>query len=93
MLIRRVVDEAEILTICVDPAQRGQGLGGLLLNAAIAEVGQQGATRIFLDVSTENTAAQALYRQAGFLETGRRARYYADGSDALLMMKASVPAG
>lgn len=87
VLTRRVLDEAEILTICVDPARRRDGLGGRLLDAAIAEVSGQGAGKIHLDVSTGNAAAQALYRSRGFAETARRPRYYADGSDAILMTK------
>ena len=45
----------------------------------------RGATRAFLEVRATNSAAIALYREAGFRETGRRTRYYADGDDALLM--------
>ena len=87
ILIRRVIDEAEILTICVDPAKRRSGLGRDLLDAGIHEVANQGATRILLDVSVNNLAAYTLYQNAGFAETGRRRAYYADGSDAILMEK------
>jgi ribosomal-protein-alanine N-acetyltransferase len=38
-----------------------------------------------LEVATGNTAAQALYARAGFTDVGLRRRYYADGSDALVM--------
>lgn len=87
ILIRRVIDEAEILTICVDPSERRHGLGRDLLDAAIHEVASQGAARILLDVSVNNLAACKLYQNAGFSETGRRRAYYADGSDAILMEK------
>ncbi|MEE2565437.1 GNAT family N-acetyltransferase [Hyphobacterium marinum] len=92
VLIRRVLDEAEILTICVDPEARRSGLGGGLLDAAISEAARQGALTIHLDVSTENRAGQALYSGRGFAETARRKRYYADGSDAILMTKQITPA-
>lgn len=87
VLIRRVLDEAEILTICVVPEARRSGLGGHLLDQAIDEAARQGASTVHLDVSTANAAGQALYSGRGFAETARRKRYYADGSDAILMTK------
>ena len=38
-----------------------------------------------LEVSAENAAALGLYRSAGFAAVGRRKKFYADGSDAVLM--------
>ncbi len=40
---------------------------------------------MFLEVATDNAPALALYTAAGFVEVGRRRRYYAGGSDALVM--------
>ena len=40
---------------------------------------------MFLEVATGNAAALALYRREGFVEVGRRRRYYADRSDALVL--------
>jgi ribosomal-protein-alanine N-acetyltransferase len=45
------------------------------------------AAVMFLEVAAGNVAALALYRAAGFAEVGRRVRYYADGSDALVMRR------
>ena len=39
----------------------------------------------FNKVATGNAAARTLYARAGFTEVGRRWRYYADGSDALVL--------
>lgn len=44
-----------------------------------------------LEVRAGNAAAVALYRRLGFEEVGRRRRYYADGSDALLMTRPPGP--
>ena len=46
---------------------------------------RDGATAMFLEVATGNAAALALYTGAGFVEVGRRRRYYADGRDALVL--------
>lgn len=84
-LVRAVVDEAEILTIGVTPQARRGGRGAALLNACIAAARQNGCATVFLEVSDANIPAMRLYERAGFVETGRRAGYYRDGSDARLM--------
>ena len=41
---------------------------------------------VFLEVRADNPVAQALYRSEGFVEVGRRARYYQpDDVDAIVM--------
>ena len=86
LLIARVVaDEAEILTLCVTPPARRSGVATALLNAAAHQVAAMGARAFFLEVSVRNNAARALYARAGFLEKGKRAQYYSDRSDALIL--------
>ncbi|WP_300552749.1 ribosomal protein S18-alanine N-acetyltransferase [Maricaulis sp.] len=87
VLARVAADEAEILTIGVDPDQRRGGCGQALLKSLHEYVRKQGVVRVFLEVSDVNTAARALYERNGYTETGRRARYYRDGSDALVLEK------
>ena len=89
ILLRVVADEAEILTLAVRPSARGQGIGTRLVREGGAAAEQQGATRLFLEVAGDNTAARALYARTGFIEAGRRPGYYArpDGhrQDALIL--------
>jgi ribosomal-protein-alanine N-acetyltransferase len=80
-----VAEEAEVLTLAVIPAMRRRGVAAALLRRAMAEAAARGAGALFLEVSTRNAAAQALYRRFGFIEVGRRRRYYPDGSDALVL--------
>lgn len=88
-LLRVVLDEAEVLTLAVAPAARGQGHGTALLSAALAQAAKRGATRLFLEVAADNAAARALYMRAGFVQTGQRRGYYARAGrlpvDALLL--------
>jgi ribosomal-protein-alanine N-acetyltransferase len=84
-LARSQVSEAEIVTIAVRPGVRGQGVGRLLLNGVLAEAVRRGAVELFLEVAEPNTAARALYAGVAAREVGRRPRYYADGTDALVM--------
>ncbi len=87
LLARHVADEAEILTVAVVPELRRQGVGFSLLQRAAAQAAEAGARILFLEVSTTNAAAQALYTRCGFTQVGLRRRYYADGSDALILTR------
>ena len=83
---RTVCDEVEIITIGVHPAARGDGIATAMLTLMEHETKKAGAKTIFLEVSAENAPAIALYKKCGFIENGRRAKYY-DGIDAVLMKK------
>ena len=85
-----VVDEATLMDICVLPSEQGNGYGKALLTQFIAQAKKQGAVKIFLEVRSKNIAAQMLYMNAGFIETGRRTGYYPSASgfgyeDAIVM--------
>lgn len=53
----------------MSPAARGQGLGGQLLEAAIAYARAQGCRRITLLTDGDNHRAQAFYRTHGFIDS------------------------
>jgi len=77
--------EYEIHTIGVDHAFQGQGIGRRLLDELL-DFADRGT--VFLEVRTDNAAAIALYRSAGFVEVGLRKRYYrASGADAYTMRR------
>ncbi|GAW41666.1 ribosomal-protein-alanine N-acetyltransferase [Brevundimonas sp. SH203] len=76
ILIRVVLDEAEILTLAVRPDARRQGLGRRLVERACDAAKEAGAASLFLEVAEDNAAARALYARAGFVEIGRRKAYY-----------------
>lgn len=88
---RVIADEAELLTLAVDPAAQRGGHGTALLNGFEQESARRGAVRAFLEVSEENTAALALYTRAGYCELSRRAGYYhtptGEKADALILSK------
>jgi [ribosomal protein S18]-alanine N-acetyltransferase len=69
-------DEAEILSIGVSPAWQRAGLGTRLLEGLARAARRGEAKRIFLEVAEDNAPAGALYKKVGFVETGRRKRYY-----------------
>jgi ribosomal-protein-alanine N-acetyltransferase len=85
ILVRVAADEAEILTLAVDPVARRGGVGAGLLREAIILVAAMGIRAVFLEVSVVNIAARGLYSRAGFIQVGRRPHYYSDNSDALVL--------
>ena len=52
--------------VFVDPEFRGKGIGTLLMRALMAAASEQGATKIGLQVDSENGAGLALYKSMGF---------------------------
>lgn len=88
---RLAADEAEILSIAVDPGYRGRGLSRDLLLTHLGHLAGRGVRTVFLEVEENNQPARRLYQRAGFNVAGRRERYYrqADGEqlNALLMRR------
>jgi [ribosomal protein S18]-alanine N-acetyltransferase len=68
--------EAEIMTLGVVPAARGQGLGRALLGAAIARASEAGSTALLLEVRADNNPARQLYSTFGFERIAVRRGYY-----------------
>lgn len=80
--------QADVLTLAVATDRWGQGIGSALLDALLAEAARRGCTEIFLEVRTDNSRAQQLYRRYDFAEIGIRKGYYQpSGADALVMRR------
>jgi ribosomal-protein-alanine N-acetyltransferase len=89
LISRCAGDEAEILSVAVDPKERGRGLAGELLRHHLSRVAARGIVKIFLEVGEDNRAALRLYDKAGFREVGKRAGYYprAEGTISALVLR------
>lgn len=86
-----MVDEAHVTTMAVLPEHRRAGVATALLLELLQEARRGGARVATLDVRVSNVDAQRLYRAFGFIEVGRRVRYYDDnGEDALIMTTAEL---
>jgi [ribosomal protein S18]-alanine N-acetyltransferase len=81
------VDDAHLFDLSVASAVRRRGIGAQLVRALDDELRARGAVAMTLEVRPSNAAARVLYRRLGFVEEGRRPRYYPDGEDALLLWR------
>ncbi|MDR1375382.1 MAG: ribosomal protein S18-alanine N-acetyltransferase [Holosporaceae bacterium] len=84
-----VLDEAEIITFCILPEFRRQGLGKCLLLGLMNHLLDQGVGKTFLEVPENNLEAIRLYESVGFEKISRRPDYYRtkhEFQDALLMV-------
>ncbi|SFU60011.1 GNAT family N-acetyltransferase [Halomonas korlensis] len=94
--VARLPFEAELQAIRVAESHRRQGVARCLLEAVVAQARGWECERLLLEVRAGNAAALTLYRRLGFVQDGRRRRYYppqgagAAREDAVLM---SLPLG
>lgn len=86
------VDDADLLTLVVDPAARRRGTGRALVGALCDVLTALGTDRLLLEVRAANRAATGLYRATGFEEVARRRSYYRDGEDAVVLAR-HLPSG
>ncbi len=89
-MLRLAADEAELITIAVDPRWRKKGVGRALMNAVLADLTMTAARRLFLEVAADNPAALKLYGRLGFTKISERQGYYArpDGRPATAIVMA-----
>jgi [ribosomal protein S18]-alanine N-acetyltransferase len=89
-MLRLAADEAELITIAVDPRWRKKGIGRALMNAVLEDLATTAARRLFLEVAADNPAALRLYGRLGFNKIGEREGYYArlDGRPATAIVMA-----
>jgi ribosomal protein S18 acetylase RimI-like enzyme len=64
--------EFDLISMWVDPACRGRGIGRLLVDAVASWAGGHGASELSLWVTETNQPAVALYQSAGFRFTEER---------------------
>jgi ribosomal-protein-alanine N-acetyltransferase len=79
---------AEIASIAVDPDYRRRGVANALMRYALGALGSTGVRRVELMVRTGNEAGAQLYRSLGFRRVRLERRYYEDGGDGVLMVRA-----
>jgi len=78
--------QAELETIAVAAESQRRGMGRQMLDEMVEKLRLAGVREVILEVRASSQPALGLYRRLGFVETGRRPRYYqAPEEDAVLM--------
>lgn len=90
-VLLRAADEGEIANICTAPEVRGSGIGGILLDDALAAADASDAAAVYLEVRTSNQAARGLYESRGFRLVGRRRGYYQQPTEDALVLRRAQP--
>jgi ribosomal-protein-alanine N-acetyltransferase len=86
------VQFAELESVVVAANARRTGVGRVLCNAILDWGRSQGATEVILEVRAASAGAIALYAGLGFMQNGRRPRYYRDPNDDALVMRRPLEA-
>ncbi|MCF6765560.1 ribosomal protein S18-alanine N-acetyltransferase [Thiotrichales bacterium 19S3-7] len=71
-----ILDEAELLSICIEPNLQGSGYGRQLLSFLIKQAKKNKAEKLFLEVRWSNDRAINLYKLSGFEMLNVRKGYY-----------------
>jgi ribosomal protein S18 acetylase RimI-like enzyme len=77
-----------ITTLGVAPEHRRRRIAERMLHKVEESFHRRGVRTLRLEVRAVNTGAQQLYRNLGYTVTQRLPRYYSNGGDGLLMIKA-----
>jgi ribosomal-protein-alanine N-acetyltransferase len=85
-----VAEDGELLNVAVDSKFRKKGLAGQMLDAVLIELAARGVRSAFLEVRESNSAARALYESHGFIEIGRRAKYYRRPVEDALVLRRTL---
>lgn len=83
VLFRHYDTHREITLLATHPDRQRRGDMSFLLSYMLER--RSPSERIWLEVHALNQAALGLYSNLGFIEVGRRAKYYRDGGDAVLL--------
>lgn len=82
VLYRYFEEHREITALATHPIRQKKGDMKYLLSYLIER--KSPSEKLWLEVHADNLPAQRLYKSLGFVEVGRRPKYYKDGGDALL---------
>jgi len=80
-------EQAELVSVAVDPAARRKGAASALMESALRRLRRRGIARISLMVRVTNDQARAFYESYGFEKVRRAPQYYEDGGDGWRMAK------
>ena len=83
-----VLDEADMMNLAVSDLYRRQKIGEQLVELLIENLKKRAVKSLSLEVRISNEPAIRLYEKLGFVQVGRRPKYYTNPrEDALILRK------
>lgn len=83
-----VLDAADMMNLAVSPDYRQQGVGQALVEELVRHLQENNVIALLLEVRVSNMPAISLYEKLGFVQVGRRPKYYHNPrEDALILRK------
>jgi ribosomal-protein-alanine N-acetyltransferase len=79
--------QTEILNFVIDEKYQRQGLGQKLFDKILEDSKNNKSESVVLEVKVNNQKGIGFYEKNGFKNVNVRKNYYADGTDAYLMLK------
>lgn len=81
----KIFDEGNINNIAVDKYYQSKGFGKMLIEDMLNMTKKYNINALTLEVADNNNRAIGLYKKYGFIEEGRRKKYYNNKYDAIIM--------
>lgn len=81
------LDFADVESVYTDKEYRRKGIAEKLILTALDFIEKNEINKTLLEVKETNAGAIALYEKLGFKKISVRKRYYADGSNAVIMVR------
>ena len=83
-----VMEETDMMNVAVHPDFRRKGIAEALVSGLVAALKEKGSHCLTLEVRVSNEPAIKLYEKLGFVQIGRRPKYYRNPrEDALILRK------
>lgn len=89
IVVRKILDEAELLSIAVKPELRRKGIATALIEDVLDEI-KNSVKSCFLEVRVSNTQAISFYEKKGFKKIGLRRKYYLFPEEDAIIMKLDI---
>lgn len=86
IVLRKILDEAELLSIAVKPELRRKGIATELIKNVLDEL-KDSVETCFLEVRVSNKEAISFYEKIGFKKVGLRKKYYLLPEEDAIIMK------
>ena len=86
-----VCGEGNIVNVATHPDFRRHGCARALVDALVSYSRNRGdVDLLFLEVRESNTAARSLYESLGFIEVGRRPKFYTKPVETAIIMNKTI---